>query len=259
MPALPLRRYDPGMSALRPTSLYASRPLVYAHRGDRSRAADNTIEAFALAAEAGADGIEFDVRSTVDGVLVISHDPHLLDGTVVGETTFEALRSSHPHVPTLRETVLAIPQHMFLNVEIKSDVPDGVAGGSDQVVTAALAEIEGYDSLERVVLSSFDPGIVAAARAAYPELVCGQLVTSFLPIAEMADLAVGVGANAVNPPMNALEADTQGSIAVLHAAGLAVVVWNANTPEQVAAVTAAGVDVIITDDPGMARRVVDQR
>ena len=51
------------------------RPLIYAHRGDRTRAADNTIEAFDLAVEAGADGIELDVRRTIDGVLVVSHDP----------------------------------------------------------------------------------------------------------------------------------------------------------------------------------------
>lgn len=247
------------MPAPRAKSLFGPRPLVYAHRGDRSRAPDNTIDAFALAAEAGADGIEFDVRSTVDGVLVISHDPHLPDGTVVAETRFEELRATNPQVPTLRETVLAIPHHMFLNVEIKSDVPDGASSGGDRLVTAALAEIQGYDSLDRVVLSSFDPGIVAAARAAYPELACGQLVTSFLSIAEMADLALEVGANAVNPPMNALESDPDGSIAALHAAGLAVIVWNANTPEQVTAVADAAVDVIITDDPTMARGVVDQR
>ncbi|MCL1598543.1 MAG: glycerophosphodiester phosphodiesterase, partial [Actinomycetia bacterium] len=48
-------------------------PLVYAHRGDRSRAPDNTLEAYGLAVEAGADGIELDVRRTADGVLIMSH------------------------------------------------------------------------------------------------------------------------------------------------------------------------------------------
>ena len=52
-------------------------PLVYAHRGDRSRAPDNTLMAFDVAVEAKADGIELDVRRTSDGVLVITHDPQI--------------------------------------------------------------------------------------------------------------------------------------------------------------------------------------
>lgn len=243
----------------RPPSLYGKAPLVYAHRGDRSRAPDNTLEAFALATEADADGIEFDVRSTADHVLVISHDPHLEDGTVVADTSFADLRATNPLVPTLRETANAIPDHMFLNVEIKSDAPDGESGGSGWLVRAALDEIDEYDSLDRVVLSSFDPGMVAAARAARPGLTCGQLVTSIMSVPEMIDVAHGVGAHAVHPPMDALDADPAGAISAFHDAGLAVVVWNANRRDQVAAVAEAGVDVIITDDPGMAKLVVGQR
>ena len=59
--------------------------------------------------------------------------------------------------------------------------------------------------------------------------------------------------------MAALDADPGGAISTFHDAGLAVVVWNANTRDQVAAVAEAGADVIITDDPGTARLVVGQR
>ena len=58
--------------------------LIFAHRGARLTAPENTEVAFQLAAELGADGIELDVRLTADGVAVIHHDPHLVDGRANG-------------------------------------------------------------------------------------------------------------------------------------------------------------------------------
>ena len=48
--------------------------LIWAHRGARTEAPENTLEAFALAAEQGADGIELDVHMTADGEIVVAHD-----------------------------------------------------------------------------------------------------------------------------------------------------------------------------------------
>ena len=48
--------------------------LVIAHRGDRAHVPENTMEALARAVELGADGLEFDVRLTRDGVPVLMHD-----------------------------------------------------------------------------------------------------------------------------------------------------------------------------------------
>jgi glycerophosphoryl diester phosphodiesterase len=59
------------------------RPLVLAHRGDSSHSPENTLEAAALGHAAGADGWEFDVQLTRDGVPVVFHDPSLLRTTNV--------------------------------------------------------------------------------------------------------------------------------------------------------------------------------
>jgi glycerophosphoryl diester phosphodiesterase len=59
------------------------RPLVLAHRGDSSHAPENTLEAAALGHAAGADGWEFDVQLTRDGVPIVFHDPGLLRTTNV--------------------------------------------------------------------------------------------------------------------------------------------------------------------------------
>ena len=73
-------------------------PRVFAHRGASQRAPENTVEAFRLAAELGADGVELDVRRSADGALVVHHDPHLPDGRLIAATAFADLPAS---VPTL--------------------------------------------------------------------------------------------------------------------------------------------------------------
>src|SRR5436305_5677398 len=85
-----------------------ARPLVLAHRGASRRAPENTIEAFRLARELGADGVELDVRRTSDGVLVLSHDPVIEGFGLVVEHPFEHLRAERPLVPTLEEAFDAL-------------------------------------------------------------------------------------------------------------------------------------------------------
>ena len=53
--------------------------LIAAHRGASAIAPENTLEAFEAAIAVGADMVEFDVRSTADGVLVVTHDPLVLE------------------------------------------------------------------------------------------------------------------------------------------------------------------------------------
>ncbi|WP_421902968.1 glycerophosphodiester phosphodiesterase [Maridesulfovibrio sp.] len=62
-------------------SLINSRPLIWAHRGGRSLAAENTLAAVRKAKEAGADGWELDVQVTKDGEVIILHDLNLLRST----------------------------------------------------------------------------------------------------------------------------------------------------------------------------------
>ena len=52
-------------------------PLIIGHRGAHARAPENTLGAFKMALDAGADGIEFDVHLARDGVPVVIHDATL--------------------------------------------------------------------------------------------------------------------------------------------------------------------------------------
>ncbi|MGA1075335.1 MAG: glycerophosphodiester phosphodiesterase, partial [Ilumatobacteraceae bacterium] len=49
-------------------------PIMFAHRGARAHAPENTIEAFQLALRLGATGLESDAWLTADGVVVLDHD-----------------------------------------------------------------------------------------------------------------------------------------------------------------------------------------
>ena len=92
---------------------------VFGHRGDSAHAPENTLPAFALAMERGADGIELDVHLSRDGELVVIHDETLdrtTNGTgLVKDHTLAQLRNlcadngmdgfAEARIPTLREVL----------------------------------------------------------------------------------------------------------------------------------------------------------
>ncbi len=233
-------------------------PLVYGHRGDRSRAPDNTLEAYRLAVEAGADGIELDVRRTADGVLIMSHDAQHGDMAPFIEMTMAEIRDQIPDVPTLIEMLAFVPPHIWLNVEIKNDPQDSYHDPTRRIVDQTIATIEEHDSLDRILLSSFDVEAMKRAADLHPDLLRGQLIREPVSLADGIAAATAQHANAVHPNVLYFSDDPAASMEAIHSAGLAAVVWWVNTPDQVRSMIDIGVDVIITDDPGMARRIVDQ-
>ncbi len=233
-------------------------PLVYAHRGDRSRAPDNTLEAYGLAVEAGADGIELDVRRTADGVLIMSHDAQHGDMLPFIEMTMDEVRTQIPEIPTLIEMLEFVPPHIWLNVEIKNDPNDSYHDPTRRIVDQTIATIDEHDSLARILLSSFDIEAMQRAADIRPDLLRGQLIRDPVSLEAGIAAAVAQGAHAVHPNVLYFLDDPVASMEQIHSAGLAAVVWWVNTPEQVQSMIDIGVDVVITDDPAMAREVIDQ-
>ncbi len=133
-----------------------------AHRGDRRRAPENSLEALLAACElAGVDGVEFDVRASSDAVPVIIHDENLrrvkgVDRRVADVTEGE-LRAMG--IPTLAAVLAALPADAFLDVELKEDLGDGAA--------ALLLKARGAEP-ERAVVSSFDPRILESLATLLP-------------------------------------------------------------------------------------------
>ena len=105
--------------------------------GSKRLCAGNTLAAFRLAEEQGADGIELDVQLTKDGQVVVIHDENIdRTGTGTGavrDYTLEELRklSFHNHmeayegekIPTLEEVLTFVKQgRMEVNIELKTGV-----------------------------------------------------------------------------------------------------------------------------------------
>lgn len=160
--------------------------LIFGHRGASAYAPMNTIPAFELAAEQGADGIELDVHLTSDGELVIIHDStvdHTTDGEgIVTEKSLAELKEldagtwfsdefSGVRIPTLGEVFEAVGEKLIINVEIKTLSRDG--DGTEQAVAAC---IQNYDMIQSVIISSFNPYVLKRFRRLIPQVPLGYLL-----------------------------------------------------------------------------------
>lgn len=219
--------------------------LILGHRGAPYDAPENTLRAFALAMEQGADGVELDVQLSADGVPVVIHDATLertTDGRgEVAAHPVEALRrvrSAGEPVPTLAEAVeWARKADAFLNVEIKAP---GAAAASVRAVREG-----GW--MERTLFSSFDADTVAQVGR-----LAAEARRSLL--SETWDAAVLAEARRVEARGICLGVDAATAEALdgLRAERLPVVVWTADDPRRVRELLDAGVEAVITNRPAVA-------
>ena len=222
---------------------------VIAHRGASQAAPENTVEAFRLALELGADWVELDVRRTTDGVAVVHHDAHLADGRRIGRMQSDELPG---YVPSLAEALEAC-EGMGVHLEIKN-LPDDPDYDSKNLVADAVAGlIAAYLGPERAVVSSFNVDAADAVRAVDPAIPTA-LVCGIVQPAQAVARASAHNMVAVHPFDAMCDA---GFVRRAHDAGLAVNVWTINDPERMSELLAMGVDGLITDVPDVARAVID--
>jgi glycerophosphoryl diester phosphodiesterase len=227
------------------------RPLVWAHRGCPTEAPENTLAAFAAAVDAGADGVEFDVQLSRDGVPVVIHD-ETLDRTTdghgpVGAHTAAQLAAldagAGAGVPTLADVLdLLAPTRLGVNIELKNSVV--AYPGLEQAVLAAVAAA-GLG--ERVVLSSFSAASVGRlARLTDLEVALVYSRPWPRPLA----LATELGARAVHPARRLVY---PGLVAAARRRGLAVRPWVVNDAGALRRLARVGVDGVFTDAPRLVR------
>lgn len=222
---------------------------VIAHRGASQAAPENTLEAFRLAKQLGADWVELDVRRTSDGVAVVHHDAHLADGRRIGRLHADELPN---YVPSLAEALQAC-EDMSVQIEIKN-LPDDPDYDSENLVAADVARlIAEYLGPERALVSSFNVDAVDAARNADSSvrtaLICGIVAPDQAIARARAHEMVSVH------PFDAM-CDAS-FVRRAHEAGLLVNVWTINDAARMAELVSIGVDGIVTDVPDVARSVID--
>jgi len=220
--------------------------FVYGHRGASHDHPENTIEAFRAAADQGADGVELDVRRTLDGQLVVHHDPDLPDGRRISHLAASELPDP---VPTLRAALEACIG-MTVNVEIKhGDDPDAF----DEDRRVADQTLECWSSMPvrpPILVSSFDLEVIERVKAVDASVPTGYLVLGVdEPLDAIARCRDG-GHQAVHPwdPMV-----DPGIVERALRAGIEINVWTVDDEERITTLAAWGTSGVVTNRPGLAR------
>jgi glycerophosphoryl diester phosphodiesterase len=254
----------------------ADRPLVFGHRGGSRLAPENTLAAFDRGVEAGADGLELDVRLSRDGEVMVCHDP-TVDRTCDGRGAVADLMASdlarmdagyrfspgdgtHPFrgcgfsVPTLREVLARHPGHRFI-VELKDN--------REALARAAVDVVREAEAVDRVCFGSFQRDVIDAVRRLLPSaatsgargevfsaVMCSRL--GFLPpfrryqVLQVPEQRENIGV--VTPSF----------VRAAHRAHTPVQVWVIDRPADIRRLLGWGVDGIITDRPDVAARTVSE-
>lgn len=245
------------------------KPLVIAHRGASLAAPENTLPAYQKAIEAGADMLEMDVNISIDGQLVMIHDPTLdrtTNGTgLVHEWTLDNLlhldagmdfkpRIKDVRIPTTRETLQLVR-------DAKIQACFEIKGSDDQhaiLIAEKLMELfHEFEAFEWACISSYFPLASAAAKRIAPNLV---VTRERLPDDSPFDLqdALQQAAELDSPVLlSDFRTIQKADVDALHVAGVAVWAWNPFEPGDITQMIAWGVDGIMGDNPGVARELVD--
>jgi glycerophosphoryl diester phosphodiesterase len=231
--------------------------LVYAHRGARGHAPENTLLAFQLAFALGADGIECDVQRSADGALVVIHDD-TLDRTTNGKGRvaawdLAALRAldagQGQRIPTLSEVLdLACDSGRQVNLEVKAATAVE-ALATAETLKPALARLD-EDQRCRVLVSSFELPAVGWLKRELPWLRVATLHGGRAwRRRDLLAPALEMGAEAVHPSVRLASPEL---VARAHTHGLLINVYTANRIATLRRLLGWGVDGVFTDYPARA-------
>ena len=245
-------------------------PVNVAHRGSSVRYPENTLASFGAAVEAGAGGLELDVRLTRDGHPVVMHDARVdrtTDGfgAVSGMTLAEVRRldaggSGTPdeRVPTLREVLAAFPG-VSVNVDIKDTRVPGVEGAvlgvlrEAQATERALVASANYQNLRRfrrLAAGACDTGASRLEIGVFYGLSLLRLERLARPAYAALQVPVDYG------PLRLV---TPRFVRAAHSRGVRVDAWTINDTGQMLGLLDLGVDSIMTDRPEVLARVLQER
>ena len=238
---------------------FESDTQVMAHRGASAAAPENTLAAIQLAIDSGAGWVEIDVQEAADGEIVVIHDSDLkkVGGvpTVVAESTVRELKwvdigswfdlkFSDERIPTLREVLELCKGKIRVNIELKYY-------GAEKNLEQGVADVvDSLDMAEQVVAMSLSLPGVREMKRLRPEWKVGLL--SSVAVGDLARLDVDFLA------LNARFATRQ-LVRRMHQQGKEVMVWTVNDAVGMSAMASRGVDAIITDEPGLAVKLMEHR
>jgi glycerophosphoryl diester phosphodiesterase len=240
-----------------------NRVLIFGHRGASAYAPMNTIPAFELAQQQGADAVELDVHLSKDGTLIVFHDfmvdSHTDGKGEIAELTIEELKSldagswlsakfAGTEIPTLDEVFEAVGKKLLVNVEIKSLSMRG--DGTEEAVAAC---IERHAMQERVIVSAFNAKVIKRFRPLLPNVPLGYLMS---PESMAGSTQVVVNPHSYDASHLHYEMVNETQMAWAREHGHIVNVWTVNEANRARQLAMLGVHGIITDTPDVLKQAL---
>jgi len=249
--------------------------LIVAHRGASHDAPENTLAAFRLAWQQGADAIEGDFYLTPDGRIACIHDADTNRVTAkavtwkVAETDWDRLRTldvgrwkgdafAREKIPSLEEVLAVVPPGKKFYLEIK--------GGPGWVEPIARVLNAGPLKPEQIVIIAFNSETVARVRKTLPNIKTFWLVdykkddatgTWSPTLDEILATLNRIGAHGLSTQANPEVVD-QAFVKRLRSAGYEFHVWTIDEPNLVRRFRDLGAASITTNQPGFLREVLER-
>ncbi len=250
-----------------------NRPLIIGHRGSSAFAPENTMIAFRQSFEDGADGIEFDVQLSKDGVPVVIHDSTLkrtggrnervcdlssdeLCSVEVGSWFNRRFRLrakdefSNAVIPVLHEVFEEFSgKHFQLYVEMKLDKGDDYKA----LALATAKEIRKHEIQSQVVVESFELKAIKELKSIAPEIRTAALFEpKFLRLVRtkrrLIEEAIAHEADEIAPHFTLA---TKQMVKLANEANLKTVIWTSDNPVWVSRAVRFGIHAIITNKPAL--------
>ncbi|MBT3362565.1 MAG: glycerophosphodiester phosphodiesterase [Chloroflexi bacterium] len=215
--------------------------LIIAHRGASAYAKDNTLDSFSKAIQMGADMIEFDVRRTLDGILIAQHDP-TIQSKRIADTTYADIKTIDSDIPTYEEVLKFTRGKIKLDIELKDTGYEKEA--ADLVLTC-------FDTGD-FIITSFKSRCLEVIKSYNPKIKLGLILgqnqskEGAFPIKQ----ALNVGADYL---MLEYKLASENLLKSARESGLEVMVWTVNTEYELRTFLANHlIDGVISNYPDIA-------
>ena len=228
-------------------------------------APENTLAAFRLALDQGADGVEMDIRLTADDRLIVFHDP-LLNRTTNGSGLVRKTSSAKlagldagqaydrafagEKIPFLQQVLQEFGPRVPLNLELKANLRD-----SKQIIHCFQALLQNQKMpREHLLISSFNPLILLECHRRLPELSLGLIIhRSTYKLWKFSQFLKLLPIQSLHAPRHDI---TPQMIRDAKDLGLHILVYTVNNPQELRYLTEQAVDGFFTDDPALAKRAL---
>jgi glycerophosphoryl diester phosphodiesterase len=252
--ASPATRPTPAAPSPIPLVVPGQPGLVVGHRGNAAGAPEDTLVSEVSAQKVGARVLEFDLHMTSDGVPIVMHD-ETVDRTTDGSGTIDDMTLAQIQqldagswfspafagtpVPTFEQILqFASTTDAIILPELKEAV-----WSTDQVRTVADL-IRRYHMVDRTMFQSFYQSVLQTAQQVAPDIARAALVNDAPP--DPVGYIASFGGQGLLPKNTAVTKDL---VTTLHDAGLSIMVWTVDEPEEWARLTGLGVDGIMSNNP----------